>query len=515
MTVERGGPARARFEDLTVAFGPTRAVDGLSVELRVGEIIGLLGHNGAGKSTLLNVASGAVTWSEGRFVVDGKEIPRDAGPRRLAERGITVIHQEPALAPNLSVLDNLFLARRVRGGRARRRARAREALAAVGSTARLEDRVGQLSLGERQLVDLARGSLGGPIRLLLLDEPTAALGAKETALLHEQIRAFAAAGTTVVYVSHRLPDILDVCERILVMRSGRLVLDEPARGLTLDVLSQALAPGVVRHRNEPAIAGAQAIAIDHHGTRLHAASGEVVGLFGMAAGEQFRILERLYGLAPDAGGGSADEGTSADDAMTLAGAPFRPRGPRDAVRHGVHYVPADREVDGLIPAASASENVLLPWYRALGGRFWAGPRTGRDRYLAARETFHVTGPDGGAPIGAFSGGNRQKHLLARWMSARRPDVLLLAQPTQGVDVGAKADITRALRALAAEGTAVLVASAEGDEIAATCDRAYVLRDGRCRALPSAPDLEERLLEALLALGGEEPAHRPAGEDDDE
>lgn len=472
---------RLSFKALTVRYGSTVALRGVDLDLQPGQIMGLLGHNGAGKSTLLNVATGAVQATEGELLLDGAIIPRGAGPREISQLGITVIHQEPALAANLSILDNLYLARQERPSRAERSRRGREALTKVGGAhLELSTPVGALSLGERQIVDLARGVLAGDVRVLLLDEPTAALGEAETRALHRLIRDFAAAGTAVVYVSHRLPDIVEVCQRIVVLQGGEVVLDRSVDGMDAATLSRALAPEVDLDASWEPQPGDQRLVIDRTGPPLQFRDGEVVGLFGVAAGEQFTLLASLFGIGDTPG-------------ALLGGVRYAPGSPREALRHRMHYVPADRERDGLIPGLSAVDNTFLPWRSRLSRRQVA------TQYQAIRGSLNVHGPGGNAPIDSFSGGNRQKHLLARWLFPVPPKVLLLAQPTQGVDVGAKHDIKVALRSLAATGVCVLVASAETDEIASLCDRAYVLAHGEQRELHRGAAYEERLLAALMAL----------------
>lgn len=482
------GDMRLRLDNLSVEFGATRALDGVSLSVSAGEIVGLLGHNGAGKSTLFNVLSGVYAASSGEFTVDGVRAPGKLTPQEASGMGITVIHQEPALAPNLSILDNMFLGQGLRRS-AGQRAQARRALTEVGSDLDLDLMVDMLSLGERQLVDLARGFLAGGMKMLLLDEPTAALGRAETESLHALIRQLAGRGVTVIYVSHRLPDILDVCERILVLRSGRLVVDGAADSFTGRTLAQALAPGMADEEFVPARIQAGAGCLESNGVRV--AAGEVVGLFGMAAGEQFSFLAGLFGL--DGHGRFGWNDRDVDIASPAA-----------AVRWGIHLVPADRENDGLVSGASALDTVFLPWFRQLPGRgWWVGPTVGENTYAEARKQLNILGPGADAPIDEFSGGNRQKHLLSRWMFPRQPRVLLLAQPTQGVDVGAKQDIATAVRGLAARGVAVLVASAESDEIAQLCDRSYVMYGGSRAEVPRGPEFSGDLVSTLLQLSDAE------------
>ena len=476
-------PIRLEFDSVSVYFGATRALNDLTMSIRAGEIVGLLGHNGAGKSTVLNVATGAVTMTSGSMRLDGIEVPQPLTPKVASDLGLTVIHQEPALAQNLSVLDNLLLMKDIPGGLRRRREIARATLAKVDASESiaLEQPVSSLSLGMRQMVDLARGSLSGDARVLFLDEPTAALGDRETRALHTIVREFAARGAAIVYVSHRLPDILDVCTRIVVLRNGALVEDQPTAHLTPEVLARALAPELDELDIAPAAPGELVLEVEHHET-LRFCKGEVVGLFGIAAGPQFDLLDRLLG-------------PSRAVEATLGGAAYRPPRPASAIMRGVHLVPGDREQDGLVSGMSAFDNVALPWIDRRGTK----RDSLFDAYHLSRRAFNVIGPGAEAPIAEFSGGNRQKHLLARWIFPVSPRVLLLSQPTQGVDISAKRDIRKVVRQLAESGCAVLVASAETDEIATLCDRAYVFSGDRTSELLKSADFDALLLSTLLAL----------------
>lgn len=482
---------RLAFAGVTVDFGATRALDDIRFDVQPGEIIGLLGHNGAGKSTLLNVATGVIGATEGGFSVDGTDIERRLAPRDAARLGITVIHQEPALAPNMSVLDNLFLARE-QPRAAERTALAEQALETVGADLPLDMPVEALGLGERQLVDLARGLLAGEMKVLMLDEPTAALGKAETEALHTLIRDFAARGVSVLYVSHRLPDILEVCTRIVVLRGGRVVVDGPADEFTPARLAEALVPDLRSLDFTHVEAGSEVLRLTRAGGTITARQGEVVGVFGMAGGEQFDIAAQLAGAAAPV------------HEYTLQNAQVRFSSPAQAIRRGVFFVPQDRDAEGLVASESGIDNVMLPWYGTGGSRgWWVSAKSGAEVYERARKALDVRGPSGDAEVSQFSGGNRQKHLLARWLYPQEPTLLVLAQPTQGVDVGAKLDIVEATRAAAHRGAAVVVASSESDEIASMCDRAYTVLGDRMVEVPRTPQFNEDLLASLLSLA--EPA----------
>jgi ABC-type sugar transport system ATPase subunit len=479
-------PSRLEFRDVTVDFGPTRAIDHVSFSIQPGEVVGLLGHNGAGKTTLFNVVSGAIGASSGSFILDGEEFTGAVTPREISSRGVTVLHQEPALATNLSVLENLFL-----GGSGHltkvMMQQAAKVLADVGADIDVMRPVGSLSLGERQLVALARGALAADIKVLLLDEPTAALGLRESEALHQLIGSFAASGVAVVYVSHRLPDILSICTRVVILSAGQIVAEGPTGKFDAGSLARALAPDMLTTSKEVPQISEPLIEVPAGKESLSVRGGEVVGLFGMAGGEQFDILSQLFGLA-------------GRHEFLWNGEPMSIGSPRAAIRRGIYMVPADREKDGLVGGMSATDNVFSPWFQFMAARgWWVSKRTGVSEYGTARRELNIMGPDGAASIEQFSGGNRQKHLIARWMGVRPPKLLLLGHPTQGVDVGAKADIVRSVRSAAQQGAAVLVASAESDEIATLCDRAYVIDGHRVTEIASGARFDERLLETLLGI----------------
>jgi ABC-type sugar transport system ATPase subunit len=463
-----GALVKLASDGLSVTFGHTKALSEFEFEFRAGEIIGLLGHNGAGKSTFVNAVTGAVTKYEGRLFIAGVEVPPGAGPRELAQMGISVLFQEPALVGTLSVKDNLFLGHHVEPSEAA----ACEALTSVGARFLLDQPVSSLTLGQRQIVALARGLLGGQPEVLLLDEPTAALGRRETDALHDVIRQFADSGTAVVYVSHRLRDIFDVCNRVVVLQGGRQQIDRPISDVTMGTLTSALAPGLDQSEapqatREPSTSPEVLRVQERRGNELSFGEGEIVGLFGMAAGAQYELLDRLFGL---------DEPTKYE----LDGAAVHVSRPFDALKRGIHLVPADREKDGVLGNLSAFDNVFLPWLREPS---LSSAQDRQELYAEIREKFGIQGPPGTALITAFSGGNRQKHLLS--------------QPTQGVDVQAKQDIRRVIGELAEQGTTVLVASAEADEIASLCSRSYVFGATACHNVPGGSGFDSRLMTSLL------------------
>lgn len=481
--------ARLVLDGITVDFGATRALNEISFQVAPGEIVGLLGHNGAGKSTLLNVITGVVGATGGSFSVDGKSIKGRITPRESAELDITVLHQEPALVPNLTILENLFLVRTAPSATKQRQV-AHEALALVGVHLPLDMPVESLSLAERQLVDLTRGLLGGDMKVLLLDEPTAALDKAGTDSLHALIRRFADHGTAILYVSHRLPDIIEVCSRIVVLRGGDLVVDGATAGFTAAKLAEALVPDIRSLDFVHVSPGDVRFEAEISEGKLRARSGEVVGLFGMAGGRQFDIAASISGAKG-----------SLPTRYQLSGRTVQFSSTKKAIKHGVFYVPPDREIEGLVASQTALDNVLLPWYAESSSRgWWVSSKTGMETYGHARQSLDIRGPESNAEMSQFSGGNRQKHLLARWLYPKLPSLLVLSQPTQGVDVGAKLDIVEGVRDVSASGASVLVASSESDEIASMCDRAYVIHGSSIVEVRRSQYFNEDLLDALLSIG---------------
>lgn len=473
------------LDGIHVSFGGIVALRDESFAVRPGEIVGLLGHNGAGKSTLVNVATGAVRPQRGSMTIDGERASVLGNPSEIEKAGVKVIHQEPALAQFLSVADNITLGRREEWlSSAERRAFSRRALSLIGSTIDVDRPVSTLEFGEKQIVDLAR-ALSTDLKVLFLDEPTGALGQQEADRLHDLLRKLAAEGRGIVYVSHRLRDILSVCTRLVVLRGGEVVLDEPAADFTVARLSEALAPDMRQaDRPAPSEATEVALTVKRGNQELQFRKGQITGLFGMAAGPQFTLLEQLFGTS-----GSVD--------ASLFGQPLDVRGPRDAIRNGIYYVSANREREGLLQHMSSLDNLVLPWI----DQYKNGPFVSHDKaaatYRKAEKSLNIRGGHMDGLVSALSGGNRQKVVLGRWIFGDRPNVLLLAQPTQGVDVGARLDIARALQELAETGVTVLVASSESDEIELLCSRSYTCHGENWSESTTTAGWSEILLKSLV------------------
>lgn len=481
---------------VTKRFPGVVALDGVDLEVRAGRVHALVGENGAGKSTLLKIVAGAERPDAGSMTLEGRSV-RFTAPRDALAAGITVIYQELSLVPQLGADANIFLGMEPgRHGVLDRRgasARAREALRALGADFDPAAPAGDLSVAEQQLVELAR-ALARDARLIALDEPTAALSHVETERLFEQVRALCARGIAVVFVSHRLEEVRRLADEITVLRDGRRVFAGGARevddaGLIRHMVGRDVEYARMLATRPPS--AEPALAVRGLGRRgcfadvsLEVRPGEVLGLAGLVGAGRTEVARCIAGAeTPDAG------------TMSLAGAPYRPASPREAIARGVVYLPEDRKTQGLVLGMRVRENVTLAM---LAGFARHGViRRGAERDAAARQTAAVElrPPDIEREAGTLSGGNQQKVVLAKWLLADAA-VLLFDEPTRGVDVATKAELHRLIRNLAEAGRAVIVVSSELPEILALADRIVVMREGRVAGEIAAA---QATAEGILAL----------------
>ncbi|MDT0530833.1 sugar ABC transporter ATP-binding protein [Micromonospora sp. DSM 115977] len=480
---------------ITKRFGGVHALCGVDLTLRAGEVHALLGENGAGKSTLINILSGVVTDYDGEISIGGRPA-RFAGPAAAQAAGIATIHQELDLVPALSVAENLVLGREPRtrlrtlDRRAMTRA-ARDWLGPLGAQIDPRRPVGSLRVGEQQLVEIAK-ALSLDARVLVMDEPTAALADAEVRRLMSTIRALRERGVAVVYISHRLEEIEHIADRATVLRNGEVAgtlrpdRADRQRIITLmvgrpaEALFSAGSAGPARPAGPPVLE-VDDLAVRPRGTRpgrcepagvsLTVRAGEIVGLAGLMGAGRTELLETLYGAGPPG---------RRSGLVRLAGRPYAPRGPRAALRAGVGFVPEDRRRSALVLEHPVGRSIVLAALRRLST---AGVvRAGRERDAVRQQVaaLAIKTSSAAAPVGSLSGGNQQKVVFARHLLTR-PRLLLLDEPTRGVDVGAKAEIYRLLRRLADDGMGILLASSELPELTGVCDRIVVLRRGRAVA----------------------------------
>ena len=483
---------------VTKSFGAVRALRGISFDLRAGEVHALLGENGAGKSTLIKVVTGAHQPDSGTITLAGEPI-HHLTPAAARAAGIACIYQQPALFPDLTVAENIGLrlgraapCRRVRW--AEHQARATELLHRIGAAIDPAREVRTLSMPEQQLVEIAC-ALGANARIVIMDEPTASLTRQEQELLFNVVRNLRAAGVGVIYISHRLEEIFALADRVTVLRDGESVGTRPVAELTEAELIRLMIGREMQDIYPPAegapgpvvlaLRGLGCAAGGVHGIDLELRAGEIVGLAGLVGAGRTELARTLFGITP------ADAGD-----LQLHGQPARIQSPADAVALGLAYVPEDRRRHGVILDLPIAHNMSIAVHRRLfpGGwlRFGAERRLALDfiRDLAVK----TSGPD--APGGSLSGGNQQKVSLARWL-ATRPKVLILDEPTQGVDVGAKGEIHRIIRRLAKDGLAVLLISSDLPEVLGMSDRIVVMRGGTIAAhLPGGAPAQHVMAAAL-------------------
>ncbi len=492
------------------SFGGAQALRGVDFDLRHGEIHALLGENGAGKSTLMNILSGVVAPDGGEILIEGAAI-RFADPRAAQAAGVATIFQELDLVPGLDVTANLYLGRElVRTGvldSAAMRRGARERLKEIGSDIDVEQRVGELSVGRRQIVAIVK-ALNYASRILVMDEPSAALTAAEVERLFAVMREIAARGVGIVYISHRLEEVPRVADRVTVLRDGKVAGVASPRAPQSELVQLLVGrPPTELYPGRSNAKGRTVLRLDHAGFRpqrprpgwqeprdvsLEVRAGEIVGLAGIMGAGRTELLSALYGAA----GPGKWTGV-----VEIDGAPARLSSIRAARAAGLGFVTDDRRGGGLMLRDSVARNLVASIIRLVSPLFLISKS--REAGFASRgiDQFGVRPRRPDIAVGALSGGNQQKVVLAKEVLGE-PRLLLLDEPTRGVDVGAKGEIYARVRALAARGLAVLIASSEMPELLGLCDRLMVLRHGRTVAEfgPDAP--EHEVLAATEASEGD-------------
>ncbi|MGZ0148052.1 sugar ABC transporter ATP-binding protein [Kribbella sp. WER1] len=490
-------------------YGGVQACDGVDFVLGAGEVHALLGENGAGKSTLMKILSGDVTEYAGTIAIDGAPV-RFNGPTDAQSAGIAMIHQELDLVPGLSVADNIFLGRELRTpyrtvDRRRMERAAKELLDRSGVSLDPRRPVGELRVGEQQLVTIAK-AIALDARVLIMDEPTSALTSSEVERLFDVIRELRQGGVGIVYISHRMEEIAQVADRATVLRNGRIVTSFDPRALSTAEVVEAMVgrPVQTMFTTPDSTTGDELLRVedlalkakrpgrrDPDGISLTVRAGEIVGLAGLLGAGRTELLETLYGVAP---------GGTLSGRILLQGKPIRPRSPRQALAHGIGFVPEDRRASGLVLFHSILANTVVSSLPAYGRLGVVARRLERAASASMADRLRLKFGRMQDEVGTLSGGNQQKVVFGR-MLLTEPKLLLLDEPTRGVDVGAKAEIYRLLGELAAQGIGVLLASSELPELVGVCDRVVVLRDGRDVASFSTADSGEGdLLAAAMGQG---------------
>ena len=474
-----------KMSGISKRFPGVVALDRVDLEVAAGEIVGLVGENGAGKSTLMKVLSGVHRADSGVMAIDG--VPAGLhGPAEAARLGIAIIHQELELIETLDAAGNVFLGREpYRGGplrlldRRRMEADTERQLARIGARIPARAIVRRLSTAQQQFVAIAR-ALSMNARILVLDEPTASLGSAEAERLHAVLRDLRGHGTAIVYISHRLREIEALADRVVVLRDGRNAGVLPHGEITRDRLVQLMVGRAIEQVSSrqaaPAAGAARPVRLQLEGVRtgrypaaevsLTVYAGEVLGVAGLIGAGRSELAEAVCGVGPRHAG-----------RVLLDGQPVAIHSARDAIRAGICLVPEDRRRRGVIGAMNVRENITLPALASCT-RFGVVRRAVESQAAeAVARMVTVRTPTVEAPVATLSGGNQQKVVLGKWL-ARRPRAIVFDEPTQGVDVGAKAEIHRLVRRLAGDGAAVIMISSDMDEIVAESDRVAVMHEGR-------------------------------------
>ncbi|MDH0613798.1 MULTISPECIES: sugar ABC transporter ATP-binding protein [unclassified Agrobacterium] len=469
--------------DITKSFGSVGVLHGIGFEVKPGTIHGLFGHNGAGKSTLLKILAGAQPQDNGTLSVDGETVTL-ASPREALGKGIGCVYQELRLIPNLTVAENLFLGREVTlhglKKTAEMNAYCKTLLASYGLHVDVTRTVKGLSHPEKQLLEVI-ANLEGKVRYLFLDEPTTALdGNQSTELLAHVRRIALERNIGVVLVSHKLDEVLAVCDEATVLSGGRVVYHAAGQ----DVSKQAIVDAIVgdahgKHvasRREARAAGEIFLKVEGlAGKRLKGADivarrGEVLGLYGLIGSGRTRFLRTLYGMEPISAG-----------TVEISGKRYTPSSPKLAIQHGIAFLTEERKQDGFIPLMSSFQNVVLSTLTRYRNNGIVDLNAAR---ASAQKTLASIGTRGrlDAPTKSLSGGNQQKVLLGRIIE-QDADLILLDEPTKGVDIGAKSDIYDIIRRLADEGRCIVVVSSEEEELVEICDRIAIFQHGFCTTAP--------------------------------
>ena len=498
-------PIRLEMCDITKHFGGVHALEGVTFRARAGEVHSLCGENGAGKSTLMKILAGAITDFDGQILLDGNPVAF-AGPRDAEDAGVRIIHQELNLVPDLTVAANIFLGREMTGrfgfvdDRAMER-RAREMFKRLGTPINPRARVGDLRIGDQQMVEIAKALMFDAAILIMDDEPTSALSDAEVARLFRVIADLRRAGTTVLYISHKMNEVFTLSDSVTVLRDGRFVASAarsettPAQvvrwmvGREIAGLSFAPneTPGRLTLRVEglalPSRPGSGRPSLS--GLDFSVCAGEVVGIAGLLGAGRTELLEALFGASAEPARGT----------ILLDGEPARFRRPDQAIEAGVALVTEDRKTLGLFDRMTVAENITLAHLGALTSRGLVSRRAEKAAVRQAIRDLAIKTAGGRAAITSLSGGNQQKCIIARWLLIE-PRILLLDEPTRGIDVGAKAEIYALIRRLAEAGMAILMTSSELPELLTVCDRILVLCEGRLTAtLPRSEATEEAIMHA--------------------
>lgn len=484
---------------ITKRFPGVVALDDVSLELAAGEVLAIMGENGAGKSTLMKILGGAYAPDAGEMFINGEPVAirNVADAKRL---GIALIHQELMLAPNLDVAGNIFLGNEMRLGgmmnlldRSAMNAAAKALLGRVGLRVAPTTPLRSLTVGQMQMVEIAK-ALALEARIIIMDEPTASLTVGESEHLFKIIALLKESKIGVIYISHRLEEVFRLSNRITVLRDGKRVGDVATKDATHDqvvsmMVGRALSAwfpdrksqfgGVILEARDVLVPGAPS------GVNFDARRGEILGFAGLVGSGRTELMQVLFGAAPVLAG-----------EIWLKGDRYQPRRPLDAIRHGIFLAPEDRKKHGLVLPMTVAQNISLPDIANYKPRAWLQRKT--EQRVAGEQVarFRVKTPSIRQKVANLSGGNQQKIVLGKWL-AMQPTILILDEPTRGIDVGAKAEIYRHMAELANQGITILMVSSDMEEVIGMSDRVVVMHERRIKGIINRADVTQERLASMM------------------
>jgi ribose transport system ATP-binding protein len=496
--------ALLQMRKITKSYEGTRALRAVDFSADIGEVHAIVGENGAGKSTLVKILSGAVRRDSGDILIDGRPVELD-NPFQARSLGIRAVYQEFSLVPHLSITENILLGQMPTGRLDwwidwhQAHHQAEEILEEIGFRGmKLTTPVSRLSVPHQQMVEIAKALLGRP-RILILDEPSAVLSQEEVKHLFDLIRMLKAQSTLILYISHRLDEVFEVADRITVLKDGELVgtvrpQDTDQRQLIKMMVGRTLEEIYPQRNARPGGEVLRVQALSREGSfeevSFALARGEILGLFGLVGSGRTQIARCVFG---------ADTPTSGD--IYLKGKAFRPKSPHDAVEAGLAFLTEDRKRNGLVLSCSVRDNISLPSLQQMTRWGLVSRRQQTDELMAKVQELDIRPPQLERLVRQLSGGNQQKVIFAKWLLLHA-DVLLLDEPTRGVDVATKVEIYQIIHDLAERGVAILLISSEMPEILGMSDRVLVMREGRLAGELAKAQVTEVGLLALAAVGSQ-------------
>jgi len=486
-------PARAptlRMQGIRKSFFGVEVLHGVDFSVDRGEVMGLCGENGAGKSTLMKILAGIHEQDAGTVEVKGTRVPAGANPREMQALGVSMIHQELNLLDELTVAQNIFLCREPRGRSGlidfrRMNEAAAAQLEKLGEKIDPRRKVRELKIAQKQMVEIAKAT-SFDVGLLILDEPTAVLTGKETRILFDLIASLSARGISMVYISHRLKEIGDVCHRVTVLRDGHLVATRKVSEVTPHEIATLMVGREVKDTRAADFSGdPAAVVLEARGVSdgllkdvsFQVRKGEILGFAGLVGAGRTEVMEILFGIRKPRTG-----------TVLVDGAQVTVRNAMDAIRAGLGFVTEDRKDTGLVLCRDISENANYVRWQKTGG-FFKGKRRTANASRRMIERLRIRCQGANQLVSSLSGGNQQKVALAKWLMAGAK-VLILDEPTRGVDVGARQEIYDIIRELAAEGVGVVVVSSDLPEVLSVCQRVLVMHEGRITGELAASEMTE-------------------------